>query len=434
MNTTLTTVLCAILLALPAMVGAQQDMLPKPGPPPLDPLNSNAPVQPKRANMVRYVLLMPNDKSSERVKPTERNPYGKSEEDARKVGFKGTNEENVIRDQLLKLRVSGGSFESDDTRIMLGDMALKKGEIVPPVIPEQSLNLRVNDITPTSIVLSWVEKKSTGLPARTVVIPVDLRPSVKYLLHGQPGPGDKTAIVKVSRGPAVIGQQFMSELSKVAADSETPAEKKKPLAKKSDDDDSETPALLPPLEETSTPKEPSEKKSVARQSPLPKLPADPSLPAPKESSTKKIATAPPAPPAAHPIAKPPVTGRNLTEPKIASIQASQLPLPEATAPPVPPAPPEELIQEKVASTPPLTPPAPLPPALAPTALPKVLAQKKPASVQPTLAELPAEPAKPKSTGTHSAIDAAFLQAAGPLRQALGFTAAPVEQASVTEKK
>ena len=54
------------------------------------------------------------------------------------------------------------------------------------MLPEQTLLLRVGNITTSAIELLWVEKKPSGLPTRTMTIAVDLRPYVRVKLMGQP--------------------------------------------------------------------------------------------------------------------------------------------------------------------------------------------------------------------------------------------------------
>jgi hypothetical protein len=168
--------LLAPLLAAAAVAHAQQSAFN-----PQDSASSSA-----HTEQVKYTLLKPQDKTSETVKEGERNPYSKGEAQLVSEEQKGTNEENQIRDRLVKLRVVGASPGPEGLRVMLGDMVLEPGKFVPQVLPEQTVMLRVGSITPQSIELIWVEKKPSGLPARTMVIPVDLRPSVRTLLKGQP--------------------------------------------------------------------------------------------------------------------------------------------------------------------------------------------------------------------------------------------------------
>jgi hypothetical protein len=91
---------------------------------------------------------------------------------------------------------------------MLGNMLLEPDELVPTVIPDQTIRLRVAKITERTIELAWVEKKPTGMPAPTLVLPVDLRPYVRYKLPGQSA--EKTLSEKtLKQKDVVLGTQFM---------------------------------------------------------------------------------------------------------------------------------------------------------------------------------------------------------------------------------
>ena len=142
------------------------------------------------------VLILPGDKSSEKVKDDERNPFGKSESEMAGKGDKGSNEENKIQEQLAHLHASGVAPGENGLRLLLGDMILKEGDIMPPVLKEQTLALRVGQITRQAVQLIWVEKKYVpGMPQRVVTLPIDLRPSIRYVGHGE---GPKAKEEKVS--------------------------------------------------------------------------------------------------------------------------------------------------------------------------------------------------------------------------------------------
>jgi hypothetical protein len=174
----------AILLGLVLLSGAplqaQQEYVP-------DSPSVATPVEPGTGHeAVKYTLLKPNDKTSEVVREMDRNPFGRSDAEVQSQNQKGTNEENQVRDVLTKLRVVGVSPGPNGLRVMLGDMVLEAGQIVPQVLAEQTISLRVASITHDSINLIWVEANPTGLPPRTLTIPVDIRPSVRVRLMGQP--------------------------------------------------------------------------------------------------------------------------------------------------------------------------------------------------------------------------------------------------------
>lgn len=162
----------------------------------------------EKTEEVEYTLLRPGDKTAEVVKEGERNPFGKSEDALKDLDVKGTNEENEIRDRLTRLRVVGVSPGSRGLRVMLGDMVLEPGELVPQVLPDQTVALRVGAITPRAIELVWVEVKPSGLPPRVLTIPVDLRPYVRYALKGQPNEKNQWDKAGQSGATAAVGMQF----------------------------------------------------------------------------------------------------------------------------------------------------------------------------------------------------------------------------------
>jgi hypothetical protein len=134
---------------------------------------------------VKYALLKPSDKTSELVKASDRNPFAKVDEN-NGPNQKSLNEENLIRDRLEKLRVVGVSPGTNGLRVMLGDIILECGQPVPPLLPDQTVALKVGSITAQAIELLWLETRPAGLPLRKLTIPVDLRPYVRYQLKGIP--------------------------------------------------------------------------------------------------------------------------------------------------------------------------------------------------------------------------------------------------------
>ncbi len=133
---------------------------------------------------VKYSLILPEEKNPETVKPEENNPFESATNTAEKDG---NTEENRVRDQLLSMPVTGSSSGPDGIRVMLGSIRLATGDIVPPVLPDQQVRLRVKSISPTAIELVWMEKKPTGLPPKVLTINVDLSPRVRYQLPSNNG-------------------------------------------------------------------------------------------------------------------------------------------------------------------------------------------------------------------------------------------------------
>lgn len=189
--------LVLLLATAAATAGAQQlEFLPPEGAPSV------------QQESVKYTLLKPDDKTSETVKEGEHNPFVQSDAELRTQNEKGTNEENQIRERLEKLRVVGVSPGASGMRVMLGDMVLEPGQFVPQILAEQTLMLRVGNITPSAIELVWVEKKPSGLPARVMTIAVDLRPYVRYKLMGQPTEKNQWEKPKAEAGPVPVARLF----------------------------------------------------------------------------------------------------------------------------------------------------------------------------------------------------------------------------------
>ncbi|WP_395740214.1 hypothetical protein [Prosthecobacter sp.] len=136
---------------------------------------------------VQYQLVLPEEKTPENVKPEEHNPF-ESVNDALIRQAPGDTEENRVRDKLLKLPVVGIKRMSDGRmRVLLGDIILETGGVVPPVLPEQLVELKVKNITPQCIELAWQEKRFTGLPPKLMLIPINISPQVRYQMLGQTG-------------------------------------------------------------------------------------------------------------------------------------------------------------------------------------------------------------------------------------------------------
>lgn len=134
---------------------------------------------------VQYQLVLPEEKTPENVKPEEHNPF-ESENEVLNRQSPGDTEENRVRDKLLRLPVVGTKRMADGRmRVLLGDLILETGCVVPPVLPEQMVELRVKNITAESIELAWQEKRLTGLPPKIMTIPINISPQVRYQMFGQ---------------------------------------------------------------------------------------------------------------------------------------------------------------------------------------------------------------------------------------------------------
>ena len=129
---------------------------------------------------VKYALILPEEKAPEMVKVTEQCPFGGVLGDEEKQSESG--EEIRISEMLRSLPVVGKS--SAKKWVMLGDLILRKGDPVPPIIANQPVMLVVHDVTPEYIEMHWVDKKPTGQEARKLVIQTDVTPRVMHRLPG----------------------------------------------------------------------------------------------------------------------------------------------------------------------------------------------------------------------------------------------------------
>lgn len=134
---------------------------------------------------VQYQLVLPDEKTPETVKPEEHNPF-ESESEAQGRLAPGDTEENRVRDRLLKLPVVGTKRMADGRmRVLLGNIILETGKPVPPVLPDQQVQLHVKNITTEYIELAWQEKRATGLPPKLMMIQINIAPRVRYQMLGQ---------------------------------------------------------------------------------------------------------------------------------------------------------------------------------------------------------------------------------------------------------
>lgn len=146
--------------------------------------------EPEKEGKVHYALILPEEKNPELVKPNEQSPFGGLIDDKSKETVSG--EEAKVGDLLRSLPVVG---KSSRNIVLLGDIILRRGELVPAIIPNQTVQLAVKDISPEKIELVWIEKKPTGLNPRTLTILTDVSPQVMQRLPGGGKGGSATGPV-----------------------------------------------------------------------------------------------------------------------------------------------------------------------------------------------------------------------------------------------
>jgi hypothetical protein len=179
-----------------------------------------------------YALLYPDEKAPELVKAEEDNPFI-ALADLNAKEDTGSSEENVVKDRLLNMKVVGCVKRPQGYRVQLGDLTLEEGMVVPPFLPDQSVHLRVNSISESDIEFVWLEKQRTGLPPRTLLMPIRMRPVVRQMLPGQRG---------VESSAPVFGVHEGSILKAAAAQSAAPPKRAEEV------NDTPTAANPPPAE------------------------------------------------------------------------------------------------------------------------------------------------------------------------------------------
>jgi hypothetical protein len=235
---------------------------------------------------VQYQLVLPDEKTPENVKPEEHNPF-ESESEALSRTAPGDSEENRVRDRLLKLPVVGVSRLPDGRMsVLLGNIRLETGRAVPPVLPDQLVELKVKNITTQYVELAWQEKRATGLPPKLMMIPINISPKVRYQMLGQPEEEGKTKGTNATMELALHGRTPQPQGSPPKA--------------------SPVPEPQPPRAAAVMEEEPPAPAPAPRQAVIPPTVKDPDAPSPAQASSQKPAEAPPPPAQTTPPASPAV--------------------------------------------------------------------------------------------------------------------------------
>ncbi|MCB1245016.1 MAG: hypothetical protein AB7I98_01690 [Verrucomicrobiales bacterium] len=137
-------------------------------------------------NSPEDIGVMPEQKRPLQVKDTETNPFAnRTAEVDEVVVVEDTSEEQSIRKVLQNIRVGGVSRGDGGLRILVGNIILEKGLILPQLVEDQRERLIVSDISENEVEIAWTEKDSDAPSAKRVRLQVDVRPKVRQVLHGQ---------------------------------------------------------------------------------------------------------------------------------------------------------------------------------------------------------------------------------------------------------
>ncbi len=171
----------------------------------------------------RMIGMRPDEKRPLLLKDNERNPYAKrSPEEVKASGEDNNSEELRIRQRLGTLRVTGRSQGPNGLRVLLGDIILEEGRLLPQLLPDQSENLRVVEINEDTVVLGWLDIETNELTGKTMQVAYDLTPSIGYALQGQPKDESAAGVATRRMGVLRVGQDRKKAEAGMAARPSSP--------------------------------------------------------------------------------------------------------------------------------------------------------------------------------------------------------------------
>lgn len=217
-----TLLLCGVIAATGQLtISSAQEAPGVPGNP------SAAPALAPAATFVvgRMIGMRPEEKRPLMLKESERNPYAKRSADKETTGEEGVNAEELqIRNRLSSLTVTGRSLGPNGLRVLLGDIILEQGRLLPQLLEDQSESLQVVELNENTVILGWLDIETNELTGKTMQVSYDLSAKVGYALHGQgngPGTSEETGEVVARRmGVLRIEQERKRQEGKMAARSQ----------------------------------------------------------------------------------------------------------------------------------------------------------------------------------------------------------------------
>ena len=117
---------------------------------------------------IESIGLLPKQKKAAQVSADEFNPFAiVLDETAEIEEFEDVSaQEQKIRGVFKTLGVSGVTKSGTGYKVLIGDMILREGQIVPFVIPDQTEELEVLSINEDEMVIGWMEEKATSKNSR----------------------------------------------------------------------------------------------------------------------------------------------------------------------------------------------------------------------------------------------------------------------------
>lgn len=148
------------------------------------------------------------------ITSTENNPFLERESDAPQVVVQTESEEMTIKRLIDDMTVHGGLMNrSGGPKVLLGDLILQKGSLVPQVLPDQTEQLVVTELDAEKIELAFLEPPEYKGQPRVIVIPMDMRPTVGQVLAG----GNEDYLVKRGREEMAAEKKLAAVLASRAS-------------------------------------------------------------------------------------------------------------------------------------------------------------------------------------------------------------------------
>jgi hypothetical protein len=144
------------------------------------------------------------------IASTEKNPFSERETEAPQVVLQTENEELKIKRMINDMAVHGGLMSRvGGPKILLGDLILQKGSLVPQILPDQTEQLVVQQLDGEKIELAFLETPQYKGQPRVITIPLDIRPTVGQVLSG----GSDDYLVQKGRDEMDAEKQLASVLA-----------------------------------------------------------------------------------------------------------------------------------------------------------------------------------------------------------------------------
>lgn len=183
---------------------------------------------------IRALGPLPDEKSAEVVGKTERNPFAERSAHGSSPLAEDTESEDArLRAVIAKLPLSGRISNSDGRQgVLFAGALLHEGDRLPPLLPDQTVLLRISSIKADKVEISWVEDQASVTP-RKIVRPIKLNQArIREMVRSYGDKGDSTAsqfLVPRTTG----GEYLKAEAPRAASDpraaSATAAETEDPI-------------------------------------------------------------------------------------------------------------------------------------------------------------------------------------------------------------